>query len=327
MIDKNKYVFIIGAGASIPYEFPSGNELYHIIKNEIIDYAKEFIEDPIPSIPYDPHKIEADANDFAQALMLTEGISIDKYININKRFEEIGIKAIASAIIKREKKENLPIYKRKIEDNWYNYLFQKMIEGLNTAYELLKIYKNKITFVTFNYDRSLEQYLYLNLHGLLKNSGIPSSEITQCIKKIDIIHVYGQVGLLPWQAESGQENLALGYGNYFRSAYENAERVSSLIDVMYSKREKTEEIANIQEKIRLADKILFLGFGFDDDNMKILGFPINISGKKISGTAYEKTTNEIIHYENKISQGHVIQAHKRMLYDCNSTHLLREFLV
>ena len=103
MIDKNKYVFIIGAGASIPYEFPSGNELYHIIKNEIIDYAKEFIEDPIPSIPYDPHKIEADANDFAQALMLTEGISIDKYININKRFEEIGIKAIASAIIKREK--------------------------------------------------------------------------------------------------------------------------------------------------------------------------------------------------------------------------------
>ncbi len=259
--------------------------------------------------------------------MLTEGISIDKYININKRFEEIGIKAIASAIIRREKKENLPIYKKNIEDNLYSYLFQKMIEGLNTAEELLEIFKNKVTFVTFNYDRSLEQYLYLNLHGLLKNSGIPESEITQSIKKIEIIHVYGQVGLLPWQVEVGQEKLVLEYGSFVRSAYKNAERVSSLIEVMYSRREKSDVIANIQEKIRLADRILFLGFGFDDDNMKILGFPMDLRKIKVYGTAFKKTLNEIIHIENKISRVHIIKEHVRMLHDCNSTHLLREYLV
>jgi len=327
MIEKSKYVFIIGAGASIPYNFPSGLQLYQIIKNEIARYVFEYIKHPTPSVPFDPHEIEAVAKDFSQALMITEGISIDKYININKKYEDIGIKAIATAIIKRENILNLPIYKKDIEDNWYSYLFQKMIEGLNTANELLEIYKNKITFITFNYDRSFEQYLYLNLIGLLKNSGKTETEITESIKKIKIIHVYGQVGLLPWQATSNQKGLVLEYGKYDRSAFENAERIKPLIEVMYSKRKESMIIKNIQKIIKSADRILFIGFGFDDDNMRILGFPFDLNEKKVNGTAYEKTNNEILHMENKIGTSISSSYGIRMLQDCNSTHLLREYLI
>ncbi len=323
MISKSKYVFIIGAGASLPYMFPSGEQLYHIIKNEVLAFAKEFTKNPTPSTPYDPHKIENDAESFSNALRLTEGISIDKYLNINPKFEKIGVRAIATAIIKRENILNLPIYKQNIDDNWYSYLFQKMIEGLNTSDELLKIHNNRITFITFNYDRSLEQYLYLNLLGLLKNSGKTNKEITESVKKIEIVHVYGKVGLLPWQASPDEQSLVLNYGEYTRSAYENAERIMSLIDVIYSTRENSDIVRKIRDRIRSADRILFMGFGFDDDNMRILGFPLTLNNKRINGTTYKKTKNEIIHMENKIIDDNP----GGMLYDCNTTYLLREYLV
>jgi hypothetical protein len=326
LIEKKKYVFIIGAGASIPYNFPSGYDLFHIIKTEVVKYAKEYIKDPPPCVSINTELVLGEATQFSSALSSIDGISIDKYININKKYERIGVRSILSAIIRRELTMHLPINRRDITDNWYSYLFQKMIEGLNTADELLEIYKNKVSFITFNYDRSLEEYLYLNFCGLLKNSGKLNEEITESIRKIEVIHVYGQAGLLPWQAEVNQKELILDYGNYKRSSFENADRVISLIEVMYSKRESSATITRIKEIINMADRILFLGFGYDDDNLKILGFPIDY-GKEIMGTALHKTSNEILHNENKLFRNPVTSNHARSLVDCNSTALLRDYLV
>lgn len=324
MIDKNSYVIILGAGASMPYKFPSGESLYHIVKEEVENYVKEYFNNP-RVIKYDSQELLNDAESFSSALKSAEGVSIDKFVNLNRKFEKIGKRAIATAIIKSENIANLPIENRNVSDNWYSYIFKKMIEGLNTADELLEIYKNRISFITFNYDRSLENYLFQNLNGLLKNSGKSQEEIIECTKKIDIAHVYGQIGLLSWQADEEQKNLVLEYGKPSGSAFENADRISPMIEIMYEERQKSQEIAAIQEKVACSKHIIFLGFGFDSDNIRILGLPSD-SSKKITGTAYQNTINEILSLENRLHRHKVVLGHARSLHDCNCTQLLRDHL-
>ena len=43
MLEKYKYVFIIGAGGSKPYNFPLGLELYNNIKNNFPRYIAQKI--------------------------------------------------------------------------------------------------------------------------------------------------------------------------------------------------------------------------------------------------------------------------------------------
>ena len=50
---------------------------------------------------------------------------------------------------------------------------------------------NKLSIVTFNYDRSLEHYL---LNSLMTLHGKTRDECAQALKKIPIVHVYGQLG-------------------------------------------------------------------------------------------------------------------------------------
>src|SRR6185312_9104579 len=55
---------------------------------------------------------------------------------------------------------------------------------------------NAVSFVTFNYDRVLEQFL----HTALMNAwGQGSDAAAAVLSRIPIIHLHGQLGFLPWQ--------------------------------------------------------------------------------------------------------------------------------
>lgn len=326
MIEKRKYVFIIGAGASIPFGFPSGQGLYDLVRDNIVEFSKQYARVTLKSARLDPIGVMDQARAFAKALKETNGVSVDKFININPKFDHIGRLAIAAAILRCENQSIVPISSNLGEDNWYGYLYGKLIEGLDTAQELLKFGDNNISFITFNYDRSLEHYLSENLFGLLASSTVSKPDIVESLKRLKIIHVYGQTGFLPYQVSgSGDNHLVLNYGNNKDSLIENANNILSLVEVMYSSRENSNAIIEAKNLIREADRILFLGFGFDTLNLKILGFPLVYGQKEIMGTAYEKTTNERIHFQNKIITR--LPDDRQILFDCKSTFLLRQYLV
>ncbi len=326
MIDKYKYVIILGAGASIPFGFPSGDDLYKKIRDNIESDVSEYIDIKKRKSygPFDYSRLQNEAKEFSEALKKVSVVSIDKYLNINPKFKDIGIKSIISEIVKCEKLhlENMRNSDNNTDD-WCKYLIRKMTESLNTAEELLNIKENQISFITFNYDRSLEFILHRELTGLLENTEIQQQAINDTLNKIKIIHVYGQVGWLPWQKSENNQKLA--YGEIFESVFETAEKVAESIEVMYSLRIDKNEILEAIQLISKADRILFLGFGYDQENLKILKFPIEKHSMQIYGTAFKQTSNEIINNENKVC----IRSNDKNIkfVDCNSIFLLREYLV
>src|SRR6185436_7434620 len=60
---------------------------------------------------------------------------------------------------------------------------------------------NKLTVVTFNYDRSFEAALFV---ALKKTYNLTDTETAAYVKIIPVIHVYGQLGGLPHLSENGR---------------------------------------------------------------------------------------------------------------------------
>ena len=326
MLDQRNYVFIIGAGASMPYGFPSGDRLFNDIKNGFTEIVKK-------SYMIGGHEVRNPeaiptyraANYLCEAMMDLSGESIDSFLNYNKNFKDIGVLAIATTILKYENTSVLPGGDKAISDDWYTYLFKKLRERLDDSKSLLKVGDNKVSFITFNYDRSLEYFLYRNLHILSKHSGVSEEQVKETFNKLKFIHVYGKVGFLPFQLDrQDEEHRIIEYGSSAPSFLGNGDIASKFIEVMYDARKDKGEINEARELIMGADKIFFLGFGFDEVNLKILGFPIDGRNKTIWGTAYDQTDNEIIQYQRRICKHY--EDKRPFLINCKTTDLLRNHL-
>jgi hypothetical protein len=90
-----------------------------------------------------------------------------------------------------------------------NKLFANGIDGLDD---------NRLSIVSFNYDRSLEHCLFESAKNryCINHVGVDEAKEQRCKEKIGaipIVHVYGSLGRLPWQ-KSGQwsANESLKYG-------------------------------------------------------------------------------------------------------------------
>ena len=65
-----------------------------------------------------------------------------------------------------------------------------------------------ISFITFNYDRSLEQFLYFAFKHW---EGLPEDVCVDRVRDLQINHIYGKLGPLDWESENGN---VLGCGNF-----------------------------------------------------------------------------------------------------------------
>ncbi|MCK4296242.1 MAG: hypothetical protein KAX28_06250 [Candidatus Marinimicrobia bacterium] len=330
MLEKYSYVFIIGAGASYPYKFPLGIELYENIRENYYRHIDAYFK---MSNTVDINNEIYSSRKFCEELRNTSGISIDKYLNINKKFNNHGIQSIIIEILLSERNSIIP-HKNKIKSgDWYTYLFQKMVEGLNDSSEIMHINKNRISFITFNYDRSLEHYLFENIYGLIKNTGKSRKDLYDIFKDIPIIHVYGKIGYLPWEKgfydikegfKRAHSVLSYGYNN-IPEVYVSTQ-LKNMIELMYDERKEKPEIEAAKKLILSADRILFLGFGYDGINLKILDLPDLLINKQVFGTAYKSTNNEIIHIKNLLGfKG--LTKRRSDICDFDCLMLLREHLV
>jgi hypothetical protein len=169
-------VFIVGAGASKPYGFPIGRELVTLICNNLINDQSRYFKQLYDLERYN----RSDILGFRNQLLYSGKGSVDAFLEHRKDCIQIGKYAIAQVLIEFEDSQQLFV-----KGDWYQYLYEK----LNTSFE--EFDQNKIGIITFNYDRSIEHYLFT----ALKNSyGKSDEECASKNKNIPIIHVHGQLG-------------------------------------------------------------------------------------------------------------------------------------
>jgi hypothetical protein len=156
---------------------------------------------------------------------------------------------------------------------WYTKLMQ--ILGPGIPKENVKNIFDQVSFIVFNYDRCLEFFL---LNALQRLYGIREAEATDICGTLNIVHPYGVI------------DTSVPYGSTQANCVALADGIKTYTEQIDDK--KTTQA--IVEKVEQAETIVFLGFAYHDQNMKLLE-PINkFQGRKpIYGTAFGMSDSDV----------------------------------
>jgi len=264
---EEKTVFVLGAGLSLDYGFPTGYNLRNKITN-LLNWNNAVT--PIPErikilkgMGFSEEEIEMVRGQLEDGGFDT----IDEFLlaRKNERLRQLGKIGIAMALIEYE---NPNKFKHLSADTcFYRYLFKKMVE--NTTIE--NFAENSVSFVTYNYDRSLEFFLW---NTLFNRYEVRLKEIEDKImKKIKIIHVHGKLGDMHWQNPTSRDykpqlddvNLILASNG-----------IINFDDIG----EDHPNYMSARNEIKNADNVVFVGFGFHTLNLSRLVKDNCLDGKK-----------------------------------------------
>jgi hypothetical protein len=265
-------VLILGAGASMPYGYPSGKQLKDIICSMLPDPESD-LSKKLRELGHEP----VDVAEFEKALFYSGKNSVDAFLEYRMEFVEIGKAAMAYVLMSYE---NPRILFEK--HDWYEHFYS----ALSTSFE--EFDQNRVSIITFNYDRSVEHYLFT----VLKNSyGKSDHDCASKLKNIPIVHVHGQLGFFPWQ-----DYIQIPYpfrSNQFSRSYGFSDKIGDLrvaascIRIIHEDEdvEGDPQFKKARSLLEQAGHIHFLGFGYHEANLKRLGILL-ARGTTFAGTAY-----------------------------------------
>lgn len=148
----------------------------------------------------------------------------------------------------------------KIAEYWIYQLGQLVTSGVPRS----KIGQTleQLTIINFNYDRSVEHFLP---YALVMAYGIELKEAQQVVaEKLDIIHPHGSIGRLPWQngeapqAEWGVEQPW------------NIHAIAAQLKSLNERSTDRNALRDIRLSVASAKRLVFLGFGFQPQNVDLL---------------------------------------------------------
>ena len=266
-------VLVLGAGASKAFGLPIGEELvrdiYSMLDTKVGRFRELF------------WKVDTALNlgdacyRFVEALRDANPLSIDSWLEHNPTFIEIGKAAIAIALLYKEQKSDL-----RPQRNWYQLLF-KRLDGPFEEFQ-----NNKLSIITFNYDRSLEQYLFRAFR--YTHSEKSEEECKEKLNQLRILHVYGSLGRLEWQSDT--QLPLVSYGNKL-----DRDRIllsADSIKIIPRPKQENVVLESVSDEFNEARKLIaganalyFLGFGYNQTNMERLGIKTLKKPQKKMGTA------------------------------------------
>ena len=327
MIEK-RTVFVLGAGASCPYGFPDARGLRR-------DILANFANGPTffgPSGAQYADRLGMPADvvaEFQQTFDRSNTSSIDLFLSRHPRYRKIGKLAILASILWAEYKSCFGDHVKMPTQDWYFYLYNSLMRGLDGKDAYRGLSQNRMAFVTFNYDRSLEHFLFDSL--LHSFEGAEEPAIREQMELVPTIHVYGGVAPLPWQADG--DTRTHGYGDY---QLDTPPDLLDMVDNLFVVHEQRDapKLKVARDQIEKAEQIFFLGFGYAKENLEALGLPGTLrSDQRIYGTALGCTEREIRDVETffvlGLEQAEKKQSNKRdqvKIKNCDCVALLREFL-
>lgn len=307
---KLRTLFIVGAGASCEFGLPPGSGLAKLIAQKVDISSKRYRSyeeeddgygngDPDIALAMQrlaPHNIDpliAAANVIRDGVQMSS--SIDDFLDVhgdNETIKTIGKIAIVKSILEAERGSKLffdrsNIYNRMkvsdFEDSWL-IKFVRML-GRNVAKKDREYIFQNVSFISFNYDRCIEHCLY---HALQQLYSISAMEAGEILKTLTVLHPYGKVGELKTDAQPGIE-----FGGEHHALSANYIGLSNDIKTYTEQVDDEPELAALHDQMRRAEKIVFLGFAYHDQNMKLLRPDSGINGKRVYGTAYGMSHGDV----------------------------------
>lgn len=305
---EKRTVFVIGAGASWHYGYPTGEQLVREVQHcteRLRSYCKQRVghaldpgraPDLINKIhPYDPKNPWASWNrtieaceDLINRLANTEPLVIDYFLGWNQHLSVLGRAMIAFALMEREShgagKKNYNRFLSQhrepedffnysaFKDNWARFIVHKLL--LNCR-ESKYLHNNDVCFITFNYDRSLERNLADALHAtaFLERSDVDSFLCP--VMPPRFVHMYGAL-----ESDVVDKNKFALFGTSATLA--QAAEMDAVLNACLKAGEKlrvidhTKDGPESKQGVQMLDRaetIYFLGFSFDASNISRLGFP------------------------------------------------------
>jgi hypothetical protein len=322
MIEK-RTVFVLGAGASRPYGYPSGAELRKQIcleRHDYREYLNTYYRYPDDAEILEPwERFEG----FADKFFKSDIESIDLFMERNRDLTPAGKYIIAFEMFAAERESHFREQAVEGQD-WYSYLFRHLTKGVVSEGKLCDLPWEIVGFIMFNYDRSLEYFLYESLRNSFTN--LPVHKLFALLKRITITHVYGQIAPLEWQSPADYVDYAP------RIAEALLQRAATRIKTIYEEKESP-ELAEAHELLQRAERIFFLGFGYAPENMEVLKLPELIPpGCEVYGTAFNMMDKEVEHILHTVRSGRKPDSDGyRERYDttiepCDCLMLLRRYL-
>lgn len=258
MIIKKNTVFVLGAGASAPFGYPTGNELTQKIcyDSQPLGIAKLLTTENDERVDVEQTIIR-----LRQNFERSGKQSIDLFLKDSPEYKNLGKQIIASILLPKENEDRL--FDRKNENNWY-LPFWNMID-----HSFENIDKHDLHFITFNYDRSLEHFLFTALYNSYSGK-ISSDKCAAKINSTDIIHAYGCLAHLPWQDSFGEAR-AYTPNAVSRNDLEGSVNNLFLLGEERENQQQSAKLDKIKKIMAKATFIYFIGFSFDEENLNILG--------------------------------------------------------
>lgn len=240
----NRSLFILGAGASCSYGFPSGESLLSristIAKNEAAS-SSSVLDSAL-------------ANRLANVIDQSRPPSIDWLLELHPDLAISGKYCIGQAICELE--TDTRIDKVKTNEDWYKWLFQSACRDCRSIFDLLDIFPK---ILTFNYDISLERYLYRCLRAMY---GVSSELAIKVLRDLPIRHVYGTFGSIGQFADETCYKITMGQ----EEIYSKCQNIKTIHEV------KTKsENDHVEWAYADVDNVAILGFGYHAENIELVG--------------------------------------------------------
>ncbi|OSI26580.1 hypothetical protein [Bradyrhizobium canariense] len=281
---KQNVVFVIGAGASREYDFPLGSHLKDEIASATrfrFDHGTSRLSSGSPELlDHIRRHVAGDlsrSNDYTKAANVLAGaipsfISIDEalhYVSESPEAVEVGKIAIVEQILKAERGSALAFDTRtgrpgQLPDGWIAEFFSMAIAGVQRK-ELHSIFEH-VTFINFNYDRAIEQYLYW---ALQERASAGANEAKEIVDGLNMLRPYGSIG-----------RFSPNYGDQFAFGTTAHFDPFSRLDALgtYTDQKPMHDLKAMSAALLDAKMILILGFGYHPSNVdviKVNGFPYN----------------------------------------------------
>lgn len=260
-----KTVFILGAGASAPYGFPLGEGLV----KDIVDGLKS--ASGLFECIRDDHRYPCD--EFAGRLGVANSVDAFLEKDENEELRELGKLCIAAVLLPKEEQSKCKLFEAQGR-NWYKQLFHIMSDGCGFK-DFVE--KDSLSIVTFNYDRSLEYYLWTALRKLYGNRS--EEEYKGILRAIKIVHVYGRLGCLPNETTEEKRPVPFGYeiretiGNdlhRFRATKDLLSNAAANIQIISENVDRSDTLNEAVKLLKGSSKVFILGFGFHPTNIRRL---------------------------------------------------------
>ena len=276
-------VLVLGAGASCPYGFPTAKRL----RNDICE-AFSSRDTPAIRLLGDSAAPAEKFLEFREAFWQSGTSSIDAFLQGRPEFLPVGKFAIAYCLMAYENGKNLYDPPEPHKD-WYLDLSERLTSSFD------EFENNQLSIITFNYDRSLDYYLFTSLRN---RHGRSVDECIEKFAKLPIIHVYGQLGKIPYPQRGCRHYLP--FGEEEKKVHGVVVGASQGITLLHEKESELREVHNL---LAAAERVCFLGFGYHPLNLARLQLKGDtVLKRQVFGTVLNFEEAEVKQTEDRLSR-------------------------